>query len=46
MNQLDRWPLAGPLTEARLVYETRVMRTAEPREVTPTARQFSCLPRR
>jgi hypothetical protein len=43
---LDRWPLARPLAEARLVYEAHVVRTAKPGGVALTARQFSRLSRR
>jgi hypothetical protein len=45
MDQFNRWPLTGPLTEAGLVYETRIMRTAEPGGVALTVRQFSHLSR-
>ena len=45
-DRLDRRPPARPLAEARLVYETHVVRTTEPGGVTLTARPFSHLSRR
>jgi hypothetical protein len=34
-DRLNWWPLTRPLAEAQLVYETRVMRAAEPGRVSP-----------
>jgi hypothetical protein len=41
MDRLNQWPLTRPLIEAGLVYETCVMRTAEPGGVALTMSQFN-----
>jgi hypothetical protein len=44
-DRLNQQPPTRPLTEARLMYETHIVWTAEPGGVTPTVRQFSHLSR-